>query len=105
MNDAGWWWIVGGSVGFLVLLGAFLVVTLALVLRVVVPKLRARVTAAFPAGVQLEDLWALSFGLTSRGLTQGRGNGALVLTESVLQWLQLVPASSDVQFHSRPSPR
>lgn len=98
MGSTAGWWIAGSVVIVLLAVGALVLVVPSLVFRVAIPKLRARIEAAFPAGVRFEDLRALSFGLTSRGVTQGRGNGALVLTESELAWLQLVPASSDVRI-------
>lgn len=87
-------------------LGIVATLAFAYVMFVVVPrKAMAAVVAAagrrVEAGIAADqrvrqDLQALSFGLTSRGKLQSRGNGALVLTPTHLQWLQLVPHSADL---------
>ena len=72
----------------------------AFVLFVLVPKallkgmrqsLEARVKGRLSAGATLvyEDYTANSFGVESRGVTQWRGNGALILTEKSLAFFQL----------------
>ena len=62
-------------------------------------KLERRIADTIPADqIVRKDTLNISFGLDSRGVTQGRGNGALVLTPTHLRWLQLTPPSSDVSI-------
>jgi len=78
-----------------------LVVAFVVVMFVVVPALTfrwiersvaPRIAAVVPSGsVVLQELRANSLGLTSRGKTQSRGNGALVLTGADLHFFQIVP--------------
>ncbi len=94
-----WMWIaIGGGV---VLFGVYMFVMFALVPKLVLGKVKAklelRVAEAVPADqIVRKDVLVLSFGIESRGVTQARGNGALVLTPTDLRWLQLKPRSSDV---------
>jgi hypothetical protein len=85
--------VIAVGVGLLFLL-ALLVVLPMVVHRSIAPKLRERVASAYPGGdVVFEDLKANNFGLQSRGVTQLRGNGALVLTKSSLRFFQVLPRS------------
>lgn len=64
----------------------------AITLRVLARSLEPRIAAAFPPEqIVLKDLRALSFGLQSKGVFQGRGNGALVLTPNELWFSRAVP--------------
>jgi len=64
----------------------------ALVHRAAAPVLEKRIAQVYPADrIVFQDRKASSFGLESRGVTQARGNGALVLTATSLHWFQLVP--------------
>ena len=63
-------------------------VTLRLVARSLLPRIAARTR---PGEVLLQDLKANSLGQTSRGVTQARGNGGLVLTPSELLFFQALP--------------
>lgn len=80
--------IVGlAVVGLLMLL-----VIPALVNKSIAPGLEKRIAKLYPADkVVLQDLKALSFGLESKGVTQSRGNGALVLTANEVHWFQFAP--------------
>jgi hypothetical protein len=98
--------LIGGGIllglaiaaGVVILLAAILVVT-KLVLGKMGPALRRRVDAVYPPEqIVLEDLGALTFGLQSRGVFQGRGNGALVLTSDELGWFRFIPESSDLRI-------
>lgn len=83
--------LILGVVG--VALFAMLVVIPPLVHRSLAPALRARVAASYPeSALVLEDLRAVTFGLESKGVTQARGNGALVLTDRELHFFQFLPA-------------
>ena len=86
------WWAIGAIVlGALVLT---LIVVPPLVHRFMGPSLQSRVENVYaPADVRLQDLQALGFGLESKGATQLRGNGALVLTAKELHFFQFTPAS------------
>lgn len=56
--------------------------------------LEARIAAHYrPDEVLMRDLTANSFGLESRGVWQGRGNGALVLTDEYLHFFRFVPGA------------
>lgn len=92
------WIAIGAGV---VLLLAYLFVMFAVLPKVLLKKVQAklaqRVAEEVPADqIVREDLLVISLGLDSRGVMQGRGNGALVLTPTELRWLQLKPRSSDV---------
>lgn len=64
-----------------------------LTLKAIAGPLRERVEANVPSSdVVRLDLGANSFGLSSKGPAQARGNGALVLTPTALRFFQLVPA-------------
>ncbi len=64
----------------------------AITLRLLARSLEPRIEAAFPAGqIVLKDLRAISFGQQSKGVFQGRGNGALVLTPNELWFSRAVP--------------
>lgn len=83
--------IVGSIVaGMLVLF----VVVPAIVHRVAGPKLAQRVGEVYaPEAIVFSDSKASNFGLESKGSTQQRGNGSLVLTAKELHFFQLVPKS------------
>ena len=90
-------WIVWAAIGGVLLLVLLLVFVPMVVKRTLGPRLDKRIAAVYrPDAILLKDPMALSFGLTSRGVTQGRGNGALVLTPTTLHWFQFVPRRSDV---------
>ena len=96
-----WMWIWIGFGIFVSL--AFFFVMFAIVpkkmLEKIQVKLEQRIVDTIPADqVVRKDTLVISFGLDSRGVTQGRGNGALVLTPTHLRWLQLTPHSSDVSI-------
>jgi hypothetical protein len=85
-----WWLIVGGALALI----AALVVGPALVQALMKPKLVKRVAEVYSDDqILLRDFKALGFGLQSRGVTQLRGNGALVLTADSLHFFQFTPAS------------
>ena len=99
--------IVDGSILLGVLIGvgvlALLVVTFAVVprlaFRTMEPSLRRRVAEAYsPDQIVLEDLKAVTLGLESRGVFQGRGNGALVLTADELTWFRFIRESTDLHI-------
>ena len=100
--------IIGGSIllGVLIAAGVLvgLVVILAVVPRLVTramePSLRRRIARVYSPEqiIILQDLKALTLGLESRGVLQGRGNGALVLTADELTWFRFVPESSDLRI-------
>ena len=70
-----------------------------LVLKGMAPSLERRIARAYsPDQIVLKDLEALTFGLQSRGVFQGRGNGALVLTEDELGWFRFVPERTDLRI-------
>jgi hypothetical protein len=83
----------------LVALGVVVVVLVAvaasrLALHVMKGPLEARIAAHYgPDQVLMQDLTANSFGLESRGVWQGRGNGALVLTGQCLHFFRFVPGA------------
>lgn len=94
-----WIWIGAGIFAFL----AFMFVMFAIVPRVMLNKVQAkledRIKTEVPADqIVRKDTLVISFGLTSRGVTQGKGNGALVLTPTHLRWMQLTPHTSDVSI-------
>jgi hypothetical protein len=62
-----------------------------LVLHLMKRPLEARVAAHYgPDEVLMKDLGAMTFGLESWGVWQGRGNGALVLTADCLHFFRFV---------------
>ena len=62
-----------------------------LVLHSMKGPLEARIAAHYgPDEILMKDLAAMSFGLESRGVWQGRGNGALVLTADFLHFFRFV---------------
>jgi hypothetical protein len=64
-----------------------------------VPSLERRISKLYSSEqILLRDLTALTFGLESRGVLQGRGNGALVLTADELCWFRFVPERSDLRI-------
>ena len=70
------------------------VATSRLVLHFMKGPLQARIAAHYrPDEVLMQDLAANSFGLESRGVWQGRGNGALVLTDRYLHFFRFVPGA------------
>lgn len=79
--------VIGGVV---VLFGAIVLVS-RVAMNAMRGPLEARVTRRYPTGVVASDFGANSFGLTSLGKFQARGNGALVLTATELTFFQLVP--------------
>jgi hypothetical protein len=90
-------WIILGSIGGLLVVFLLIFIVQTVVMKTIVPKLEARITETYKEDqILLKDAGAMSLGLTSRGVTQGRGNGALVLTANTLHWFQFVPKSSDV---------
>lgn len=94
-----WIAIVLGVVGFLAFMILMFAVVPKLALRSITASLAQRIATTFsPDQIVRQDLVMVSFGLESRGVLQGRGNGALVLTATHLRWLQLVPQSSDVSI-------
>ena len=90
------------EIGLIVLVVAAVVVVFvvvpAITLRILARSLEPRIAAAFPPGqIVLKDLRAVSFGLTSKGRFQGRGNGALVLTPNEL-WFSRAVLRSDLRI-------
>lgn len=74
-------------------LAMFLVVP-AIVFRVAGPKLNDRVGKVYASeAIVFSENRASNFGLESKGSTQQRGNGALVLTANELHFFQLIPKS------------
>ncbi len=85
------------TAGSLVVVFLLIWVVSTVVMKTVGPKLDARIAENYKADeILLKDVGAMSLGLTSRGVTQGRGNGALVLTANTLHWFQFIPQRSDV---------
>jgi hypothetical protein len=83
------WLIAGGTVAFLAVI--FVVVPL-VTHWAMEKKLRARVAKVYSADeIVFQDLRASNFGVESKGPSQLRGNGALVLTADRLHFFQLVP--------------
>jgi hypothetical protein len=77
--------LVGGSVLLFVALPA-------MILRVLGRRLERRIAAVYPPDqIVLKDLRAVTLGLQSKGVFQGRGNGALVLTPKVLWFSRAWP--------------
>lgn len=85
-------WVIVGVLVLVALVGT-LVLLPALLHRVMSPMLSRRTHLVHPrTDVVLEDLRAVTLGVESKGVTQVRGNGALVLTADELHWFQLIPA-------------
>jgi hypothetical protein len=79
--------IIVGIVGGSLVLGLGIVFA---ILRVWVGRFRARVQAQFPAdGIVMAEWFANNFGVQSRGVTQLRGNGALVLGKDALHFVMM----------------
>ncbi len=80
----------------LVVLGVVVVVIVfgalsRLILHSMKGPLEARIAAHYgPDEILLKDLGANSFGVESRGVLQGRGNGALVLTKDCLHFFRFI---------------
>jgi hypothetical protein len=65
-----------------------------LILHLMRRPLEARIAAHYgPDEVLMTDLAANSFGLESKGVWQGRGNGGLVLTKDYLHFFRFVPGA------------
>ena len=65
-----------------------------LVLHLIKRPLETRIAAHYgPDKIVIEDLAAMSFGLESKGVWQGRGNGGLVLTADYLHFFRFVPGA------------
>jgi len=65
-----------------------------LVLHLIKRPLETRIAAHYgPDKIVIKDLAALSFGLESKGVWQGRGNGGLVLTADYLHYFRFVPGA------------
>ena len=85
--------------GILVGVIMIFVVVPKLVVKVMEPSLERRISKLYSSEqIILRDLKALTFGLESRGVLQGRGNGALVLTANELCWFRFIPESSDLRI-------
>lgn len=80
------------AAGFVLFVGLLFVGVPAITLRVLARSLEPRIAAEFPPEqIVLKDLQAVTFGLQSKGVFQGRGNGALVLTPNELWFSRAVP--------------
>lgn len=91
------WLIIGSGVGALLMVFVLFFIVPMLVHKAIGPKLDERISRVYKADqILLKDVKAMSLGLESRGVTQGRGNGGLVVTNDTLHWFQFVPESSDV---------
>ena len=65
-----------------------------LVLHLIKRPLETRIAAHYgPDEIVMKDLAAMSFGLESKGVWQGRGNGGLVLTADYLHFFRFVPGA------------
>lgn len=85
--------------GLLVAVIVIFVVVPKLVTKAMEPALERRISKMYSSDqIILRDLKALTFGLESRGVLQGRGNGALVLTADELCWFRFVLESSDLRI-------
>jgi hypothetical protein len=90
-------YIIGA--GILVGVIVIVVVVPKLVTKAMEPSLERRISKTYSSGqIVLSDLEAVTFGLESRGVLQGRGNGALVLTANELGWFRFVPERSDLRI-------
>jgi hypothetical protein len=78
------------ALGVVVVVLVFVVVP-KLVLHLMKGPLEARIAAHYgPDEILMKDLAANSFGLESKGVWQGRGNGGLVLTKDYLHFFRFV---------------
>ena len=78
------------ALGAVVIVLVFVVVP-RLVFHLMKAPLEARIAAHYgPDEILMKDLAANSFGLESRGVWQGRGNGGLVLTMDCLHFFRFV---------------
>jgi hypothetical protein len=85
--------------GILVGVVVLCVVVPKLVTKVMEPSLERRISRLYSSEqIILRDLEALTLGLESRGVLQGRGNGALVLTADELCWLRFIPERTDLRI-------
>ena len=85
--------------GILINIIAIFVIVPKLVTTAMAPSLERRISKMYSTEqIVLRDLTALTFGLASKGVMQGRGNGALVLTVDELSWLRFVPESTDLRI-------
>ena len=83
--------ILIGAIGGALILGLGIVFAL---LRVWIGKFRAQVQARFAADeIVLAEWFANNFGVQSRGVTQLRGNGALVLGTDALHFVMMATKS------------
>ncbi len=65
-----------------------------LILHLLKRPLETRIAAHYgPDEIVMKDLAAMSFGLESKGVWQGRGNGGLVLTADYLHFFRFVPGA------------
>ena len=65
-----------------------------LVLHIMKGPLEARIAAHYGQDeILMKDLKANSFGLESKGVWQGRGNGGLVLSRECLHFFRLMPGA------------
>jgi hypothetical protein len=79
--------IIAGSLG----LAVVIVLLIFALMRGLVSKAKARVAAQIPAqAIVMVDWMANNFGVQSLGVTQLRGNGALVLSKDTLHFFMLV---------------
>lgn len=84
----------GFAIGILITFVTLAIVLIAVqvILNLMKPNLEARVQAQYRTpDIVLVDMTANSFGQESLGLSQIRGNGALVLTPRVLHFFQFLP--------------
>lgn len=90
-------WIVIASVAFVLVLLVGIGIAARLTFAAIAGPLNERIAASVPASdVMRKDLRANNIGIESKGVTQLRGNGALVLTPTALRFFQLVPKSEHV---------
>ncbi len=88
------------TIGAAILVGVIAILVVPkLVTKAMKPALERRISKLYSSEqIILKDLSALTLGLESRGVLQGRGNGALVLAANELCWLRFVPESSDLRI-------
>lgn len=94
------WWEAARAMNandIVILVVGIAVITLVgavLLLKVLKRQLGRTVAAAVdPAAILMQDHRANFFGIESKGVLQVRGNGALVLTETALEFFMLVPST------------
>jgi len=69
-------------------------VVVKLVLHLMKRPLEARIAAHYsPDEILMKDLTTMSFGVKSKGVWRGRGNGGLVLTADCMHFFRFVPWS------------